>query len=292
MKSRFFIAIIALTVFAACTLTPGKGSDERMVTVSILPQKTFVTAIAGDKFRVNVLIPEEGNHETYEPTSKQMIETGKSEAYFALGHLDFEQTWLRKLAQGYPDMKIINTSEGLDLITGEEIVHGDHVHHGGIDPHIWLSPSAVKIQAANILNGLIHLDAGNSAYYTENFNSFIRMADSVDSEIRQILGKSGAGGFMIYHPSLGYFARDYSLQQIAIEQEGKEPSPAYMKALIDTAGIRSINTIFVSSQFSTRSAHTLANQLNAKVVEFNPVDPDWAGSMINIARRIAEASNK
>ena len=285
IHSLLYILLIA--TFSSCNSTPGASSDSKIITVSILPQKTILSAIAGDKFNINVLIPEEGNHETYEPTAQQMAETGKSIAYFKLGHLDFEITWLNKLTGNYPGMKTFDTSDGLELIRGEEVVHGDHMHHGGIDPHIWLSVKAVKIQAANMLKGVKELDAANSDYYEANFTQFSIELDSLDQQIKNIIETAGTHDFMIFHPSLGYFARDYDLNQIPIELEGKEPSPAYMKQLIDLGREKQIKSIFISSQFSNQSALAIAGQLNATLVEFNPVDAKWKENMLYIAEIIA-----
>ncbi|MPL81175.1 High-affinity zinc uptake system binding-protein ZnuA [bioreactor metagenome] len=290
---RYYTAamLLAVLISGSCRNQSITSEGEKIITVSTLPQKTIISEISGDKFSVNVLIPEEGNHETYEPTSRQMAETGKSIAYFKLGHLDFEINWLGKLAQNYPGMKIYDTSEDLDLIRGAVVQHGDHVHPGGVDPHIWLSVPAVKIQAGNMLKGLIELDPENAAYFTANYDRFMVELDSLDMQIRQIIEASGVREFMIYHPSLGYFARDYNLEQIAIEQEGKEPSPRYMSKLITIAREKQIRAIFVSSQFNKQSALSLASQLNARVEEFNPVDADWMKNMLDIAGKIA-ASNR
>jgi zinc transport system substrate-binding protein len=281
--------LIPLLIITSCQPKKKVSEDNKIITVSTLPQKTIISKISGDKFHINVLIPEEGNHETYEPTSKQMAETGKSMAYFKLGYLDFEINWLDNLKQNYPAMKIYDTSEGLDLIRGAEIHHGDHVHPSGVDPHIWLSVSAVRIQAGNILKGLIELDPEHKTYYENNYNGLVSALDSLDRQIRQIIDASGVKEFMIYHPSLGYFARDYNLEQIAIEQEGKEPSPRYMKQLIEIAREKQIRAIFVSSQFSKQSALALADQLNARVEEFNPVSADWDKNMLDIAEKIASS---
>lgn len=289
MKSLYTIpfTIFVIAVLSSCSSNQSKSSDKKVITVSILPQKAILSRISGDIFTINVLIPEEGNHETYEPTAQQMVETGKSVAYFKLGYLDFEVNWLSRLTENYPEMQLFDTSEDLELIRGEEVVHGDHMHHGGIDPHIWLSVKAVKVQAANMLKGLKVLDAPNSAYYEANYKQFSAELDSLDQQIKEIIETSGTREFMIFHPSLGYFARDYQLNQIPIELEGKEPSPAYMKQLIDLAREKQIRAIFVSSQFNTQSALTIAGQLGAEIVEFNPVDPDWETNMLYIANKIA-----
>jgi zinc transport system substrate-binding protein len=289
-KPLILLSLFAFAILSSCNNAQIPENEAKIITVSILPQKTILEEIVGDKFSINVLIPEEGNHETYEPTARQMAETGKSVAYFKLGHLDFELNWLDKLVKNYPEMKVVNTSKRLELIVGEEIVHGDHVHAGGVDPHIWLSVSAVKLQAENMTKGLMELDPENAEFFEANLSRFSAGLDSLDQQIREILATSETRSFMIYHPSLGYFARDYNLEQIAIEQEGKEPSPAYMKQLIDIAAEKNIGTIFVSSQFNKQSALTIAGQINAKVEEFNPISPDWHNNMLSIARQIAGSS--
>jgi zinc transport system substrate-binding protein len=286
-----FLGILTV-ILNSCRNSLSDNNKEKVITVTILPQQYVLSKIAGDKFRINVLIPEDANHETYEPTARQMVETGKSMAYFKVGHLDVERSWLGKIGKSNPGMKIYDSSEGFELIRGETHMHGNHAHEGGTDPHTWLSVSGVKVQADNILKGLTGIDPENAGFYNTNHAIFVASLDSLDREIRSILDSAGTESFMIYHPSLGYFARDYNLTQIAIEQEGKEPSPAYMKELIDIARQKKISTIFISSQFNKQSALTIAGQLNAKVEEFNPSSPDWSNNMVSIARKIAGTTAK
>ncbi|MFH1121065.1 MAG: zinc ABC transporter substrate-binding protein [Bacteroidota bacterium] len=291
---RLIINTLFLSVFilASCRNHTTADQKERVITVTILPQKYIVSHLAGDKFRINVLIPEDANHETYEPTARQMVETGNSMAYFKIGFLDLEKSWLQNLAESNPGMLIFNTSEGYELMSGEIHKHEGHVHEVGTDPHIWLSVSGARSQANNIVKALAEIDPENTIFYQENHERFLASLDSLDREIRSILTPVNEASFMIYHPSLGYFARDYNLTQIAIEQEGKEPSPAHLKELIDIARQKKINVIFISSQFNKQSAVTIAGQLNIEVEEFNPSSPDWSNNMASIARKIAGSATK
>lgn len=291
-RSLYLFSLIFTIGFLSCQQSSNINKDIKTITVSILPQKFIVSQISGEQVKINVLVPEDANHETYEPTAAQMVEVGNSQAYFSLGHLDFENSWLNKLHQSNPEMKIFDTSTGIDLIAAEEHEHGDHTHQSGIDPHIWLSVSAVRIQAENILEGLKVIDSVNGKYYEANYQKFMLTLDSLDAEIHRLFESIPSRSFMIYHPSLGYFARDYQLEQIAIEQEGKDPSPAYMKNLIDLAEAKNISTIFISSQFSKQSALTIAEQIHAKVEEFNPTAPDWINNMKSIAGKLAESTHE
>lgn len=93
--------------------------------------------------------------------------------------------------------------------------------------------------------------------------------------------------FIIYHPALSYLARDYALKQYSIEFEGKNPSPAQMKALIDTARKEGIEVVFVQQGFDTKNAAAIANEIGAKVYRINPLAYEWDKEMIRIARILA-----
>lgn len=286
-----FVSILIFSMaFVSCSTR--RSVDERpLAVVSILPQKSVVEAIAGDHFEVMVLMPEEGNHETYEPEAKQLVDLSAASVYFETGLLGFEKLWLPGISESNPDMKIVNLSEGIELIRGQEIAHGDHTHEGGIDPHIWLSVSAVKTQAENVVSTLKQTDPENASYYEDNYQHYLAHLDSIDDNLQAILKGISGRSFMIFHPSLGYFARDYNLEQIAIEYEGKEPGLAYLRSLVDIAKVKNIKILFVSSQFSTHSAEVVARQIHAEVKSFNPTALNWEQSLIQVAREIAATPN-
>jgi len=266
------------------------GNEKMQLTVSIIPQKYLATFIAGDKFEVQAMLPTGSNHETYEPTPRDMEKISSSKLYLALGALDFELAWLDRLKASNPAMKVINTSNGIEMLNGH--IHGDEKESGqkskGIDPHTWLSPACMKIQAANICDALVSIDTANAGFYKENLSRFIHLADSVDSAIREKLSGSEGKPIMIFHPALAYFARDYGLTQISIEQDGKEPSPAYMAELVKTAKEKGIKAVFVSKEFDTRNAEAIAREINGKVVVFDPMAENWPDNMIHLAQLISD----
>lgn len=270
----------------------GKQTEEhkQQLTVSIIPQKYLVSFIAGDKFDVQAMLPTGSNHETYEPAPRDMEKIANSRFYFTLGALDFELTWMERFISSNPSMQIINTSEGIEMLSGHIHDHGDdhgHEHHG-TDPHIWLSPSCMKIQAANISKALSEYDTLNADIYAKNLNKFNLLADSADQQIRKILAGSEGKPILIFHPALGYFARDYNLTQISIEQEGKEPSPAYLGELVKISREKNIRSVLISKEFDTRNAEAIAREINAKIVVFDPMAENWAENMITLAKLIAE----
>jgi zinc transport system substrate-binding protein len=297
-----FLAAAVSMGFTACG---GKDAVEKSidkehiaVTVSILPQEYFVQRIAGDRARVNVMIPPGHSPATYEPTPRQMRELSASSLYFRIGHIPFEKAWLENIASANPAMKIVDTSVGVELIDTRKPLEGeDHDHdeaeadhvHTGIDPHIWLSPKAVKIQAGHIRDALAAHDPAYAETYNANYRAFAADIDTLHKEIAA--GFAGLGGrrFMVFHPAWGYFGRDYGLVQLPVEVGGKTPSPRVLKQVIDTAKKENIKVIFVQKQFDTHSAEAVAADINGKVIQLDPLAPDWLGNMKKIAAALKEA---
>jgi len=186
-------------------------------------------------------------------------------------------------------MHVINTNEGIQMIGGHNHMgeDGHENENHGIDPHTWLSPSCMKIQAANISKALSTIDTANASFYTSNLNKFNVLADSVDRLIQEKLTGSSGKSVLIFHPALAYFCRDYNLTQISIEQDGKEPSPAYMAEIVKIAKEKGIKSIFISKEFDTRNAEAIALDIKGKVVVFDPMAENWADNLIHLADLIA-----
>jgi zinc transport system substrate-binding protein len=212
-----------------------------------------------------------------------------SKLYFRIGHIPFENAWMKNISSNNPHLKIIDTSVGVDLIeTGEDKDHRHQVNHQhvGIDPHIWLSPRAVKIQAKHILDAVTEIDRENQEFYQENYRLFLLDIDRLDQEIKALLEKCREKKFMVFHPAWSYFAREYSLEQLPIEVEGKAPNPANLKKVIDIARQDNIRIIFVQEQFDTNSARAVAAEIGGRVVKIDPLALDWLDNMRGIAEKI------
>jgi len=248
------------------------------VVVSILPQAYFVRRVGGDRVEVTVIVPPGASPATYEPSASQMRSLAQADLYIRI-RVPFEEAWMGKIAAANPDMLIIDSSEGIERI-------------GGKDPHIWLSPRLVKLQVQAIYKGLVEVDPENKALYAQNRDQFIADLEALDVEIAEVLAQVRGKKFMVFHPVWSYFARDYGLQQIAIEVEGKEPSAAELAALIETAKTEGIKAIFVQPQFSSKTAETIARQIGAQVVYVDPLAEDWMDNMRLVAETFAQALGK
>ncbi|MEF2229621.1 MAG: zinc ABC transporter substrate-binding protein [Pseudodesulfovibrio sp.] len=168
----------------------------------------------------------------------------------------------------------------------------DHDHeHGVLDPHIWLSPRLVKVMAVNICQGLSAVDPAGKTRYEANLAAFERELDDLDrrigAELALLPGDKRA--FMVFHPSWGYFAHDYGLQQVPIESEGKEPSPGDLARIVTLGKERRIPVVFVQPQFSERSAKVIASEMGARVVPLDPLAADWQANLLRVAGAFKQA---
>lgn len=266
--------------------------DKPVVSVSIIPQQYFIEQLAGDLVEVNVLVPPGASPATYEPTVAQLGKLDRSEIYMRIGYIGFEQSWLEKLSAVNPDMKIVDLSKDVDLIlhdTGEEEEHHGHAHHGP-EPHIWMSAINARIIAHNIHRELLLLFPGEKEYLQARLMQFSSELDSLHLAIAGKLEGMENRQFMIYHPALTYFARDYGLEQLSLEKEGKSPSPSHMKELTDLAVQNQINKILIQSQFDRDNAEVLARETGSEIIQFDPLDPHWSEQMCYIADQLNPAT--
>lgn len=292
-KFKIFLCGMTLFCLLGVSLLPDALAGDRLsVTVSILPQKYFVEKVGGGRVGVSVMVLPGASPATYEPKPQQMVNLTKSNVYFAVG-VPFESVWLRKFETLNPKMKIVFTQAWIKKIPMEAHVHGNDkeavehkgaIHMGVKDPHIWLAPPLVILQARNILEGLLKVDPGHREMYEANYKGFVRELVDLDIRlIRQFKGSAQNKRFMVYHPAWGYFAKAYGLKQIPIEMEGKNPTPRELQALIGMARKDGIRVIFVQPQFSTKSADTIARAIGGKVMVADPLAVNWAENLEKVA---------
>ena len=278
------IYILTLFILSACGNTTQK-SEKPILTVTLEPLRYFTEAIAGDNYEVVSMVPKGSSPESYDPTPQQLVNLSKSQAYFRIGYIGFEQAWMKKLEANCPNMQVYDTSKGIDLIRDKGHWHGDHFHEGGVEPHVWNSTQNALIIADNIYQALCELDSTHQEDYQKRLDVLKQTIRQTDANVRTLL-ENADSTFLIYHPALSYFARDYGLKQVSIEEGGKEPSPAQLKALIETCRNENVHTIFVQQEFDQRNAQLIANELGVNIVSINPLSYDWVKEMIRIAEAL------
>lgn len=287
VKNILSLLILQLALFS-CHTSPKKPA-EKIVFASILPLQYFTDQITGKSYTCEVMVPPGVGPETYNPTPRQMAEMSKAGAYFANGFLGFEEAYLNKFQSINPGLTFINTSTGVNLIHAEGHDHGDVQHEKGVDPHTWSSPEGARIIARNIFDGMVKIDPANKEKFQANLDKLLAKIDSIDGAVKTILSNIPSRTFMVFHPALGYFARQYGFEQLSIEFEGKVPTPRHIQNIVLQAKSQKIAYIMIQKEFDIENAEIVSNETGSKIIQIDPLAYDWPNEMISLARKMAAA---
>ena len=281
---RILYLFIYIVLAVGCVSNKNQ-SAEKVIYVSIAPIKPIVEAIVGDDFTVEILVPAGASPESFEPTPKQFIALNKAQLVLGTGLLDFEQQLLKRI---HNQNKVIDLSRGIVTISGScsHTHHGKHCHHG-IDPHIWCSPKSLSIMARNAHNAIVAA-MPDSVQYTAAYSALSERITALDNEVAELASNASLPYFIIYHPALTYLARDYGLEQIAIENDGKEASAKRLAQIISKARVDGIKSVFYQSEFPESSVQIICEDIGANAVEINPLAEDIFTNIRDIARLITE----
>lgn len=286
-------ALIVLVLFGFYYLwpievRPTATGEQLDIFVSILPQKFFVEKIGGAKVRVSVLVGPGQSPATYEPLPRQMASLASATLYFRIG-VPFEYAWLDKIEGLNPQLKVVDTREGIQLraVDGRRETEGTEQERE-MDPHVWLDPLLVKIQAETIYEQLSAIDPENEDYYKKNLLAFLGELDELDRDLAAVLGSLETDKLIVFHPAWGYLLDRYQITQIPIELEGKEPGARALAELIELARKEGIKVIFLEEQYDSETAFAVANAVGGKVVKLDPLAEDYSANL----RLIAEVIKK
>ena len=271
--ARYVVLMVTAGTLFSCS--SAKNDNANKITVSIEPLRYLTEQIVGDRFEVVTMVPNGSSPETYEPTARQMADLSESILYIKVGELGFERTWMPRLTSNAPHITVVNSSEGI-------------TSHIGDDPHSWMSARNAIIMAHNIYEAVKRIDVKDSVFFRQRLDSLCNVIHATDKYIRQTTAQAQCKSFIIYHPALTYFASDYGLEQLALEEHGREPSAAELEQIISTARAKGVKTMFVQREFANRNVDIITNTIGARKVEINPLGYDWNKEMRRIA---AEMTN-
>lgn len=276
---RLFTILFALSFCFAAAFS------EPTVLVSVAPYKFFVEKIGGPTVKVILMVPAGASAHTYEPTPKETLAASHADLWFLIGE-SFEPRAVKAIKSYNSKIVLVDLKQGVDLISDKGVTH--HCHNPNCqDLHIWLSPREAKIQAQTIARTLETAFPENKSLYANNLKNFLEELDQLDRDIEKTLKPLKNRWILVSHPAYAYFARDYHLQQLPIEYEGKDPTPKQLTKVIQIAKDNHIKKIFVQIQYSSKGARLIADLIGAQVVNLDPYSENYFESMREIAQQIA-----
>lgn len=296
---RLSFWVVPLCLGACRQVDQRPASATLRVFVSILPQAYFVERVGGDHVTVDVLIGPGQSPTTYAPTPQQMARLGEAQVYFRIG-VPFEDSLLKRISTVSKPLRVVDLRDGVQLREMEDPHEhdshatdaGDGRERGGgprSDPHVWLDPMRVKIMARTICEEFGRLDPAHAPVFSSNLEAFGEQLEAADRRIAKILAPFRGRRFYVFHPSYGYFAERYGLQQVAVETGGKQPSARELGATIEKARTDGVKVIFIQPQFSKSAAEAVAGAVGGTVEPLDPLARDYVANLGAMAARIAAA---
>lgn len=271
--------IICALLIVGCTTK--SDSDKKTIFVTITPMQSIIEEITAGDFDIEVIVPKGASPETFEPTPKQVTSFSDAELIFSTGLIDFEQSLVQRISG---DAEVVNLSNGIELIAGS-CSHGNHQHKHGVDPHIWTSPRALRTMVTNAHKAIM-AHYPDSVKYTEATGRLLERINRLDSYCATRIKAEGVEAMMIYHPAYTYYARDYGIEQIAIEHDGKEPSLRQTTALIEKAKEHGVKAILRQPQYSEDKVRAIANDAGAEIITTDPLAEDILGEIERVTEII------
>ncbi len=314
MKLIFrLVMAVGLSCSAACSAPGPDGGRKLNIVVSIEPQRAIAEAIGGDRVEVTTLLTGGSDPETFDPTIASMMRLERADGWMQIGNTLFEDELTERMRLGERGPLTVDTSDGVALIEGHDCGHShgheddhchesdhDHCHesdhdheghhHSGADPHTWSSPANLKIMADNMLRALSALAPADSAYFAGRHARLAARIDSIDADFRARLHPVKGKAFMVWHPSLSYFARDYGLRQLSVSADHSEPSILELQSVIAGAMEKGVNVFIAQSSFDPRISATISNHIGARAAVFDPLDYRWEAQLDSVVSILTRAN--
>lgn len=293
------IVILLIVLLPALLFAGGKKegvSEKPVVVVSILPHAFFVEELGGSDVDVLTLVGEGQSPHSYEPSPSQMARLSKARVWILSG-TEFELALKPKIQSMYPDLVLIDGTEGMTFRRLEENHHHDDDHHHdhdslNIDRHTWLGHDQVKVFLGHALDALTDLLPENGTAFKERHRVLVDRIDELFAELKEDLAPLSGQSVFVYHPAFGYLLDDLDLVQVAVETGGKEPTAKDLASLVELAKREHPKAIFVQKQFPVASARAVADAVGSAVVPLDPLAYDWLANIRMIGDALLESGGR
>jgi zinc transport system substrate-binding protein len=285
MKSRRTQCYLIIMGILLLSLLPSADAKPARLTigVSILPQSSFVKAVTGNLAEVVTMVPPGNSPGNYAPSPQEIQALSNARLYFTIGIPTEQANILPKSKELNSKMKVVNLPEAV-----EKIYPPRYFSPGKRDPHLWLSPKRVKVMVSTIAQELGRIDPRHQKTYRRNAQTYLKNLDRLDQKIKQSFNGITQKIFIVYHPAFGYFADDYGLKMVALEESGKESSAKNFQELIDLAKRKNIKVIYYQKEFDNKQARALAAEIGGRVEELAPLAPDYIENLERMAALLAD----
>lgn len=268
---------------------PQATDDSTPVTVAatVPPLAWLAGAVGGDAVEVTAILPPGAHAEHHSPSPRRMIALDEAEVVLAVGHpaLGFEARFLEPPRQA-PAAARDDPDRQLRLTLADAAPRDALLAH---DPHLWASPRLLAAATGPLAEALARRRPARAEDFRRRAVETRERLEALDRQLEERFAALPRRRFWVAHPAWGWLARDYGLEQVALEEHGREPSPADLVELLERARREGVEVIFVQQGASRRQARVLAEAIGARVETLDPLAADWPDNLLRVADALQQA---
>lgn len=287
------VLLAILLVLAACTTEEPVDNGKTQVVASISPVYEMTKAIAGDQAEVSLMVGANEDAHHYEPSAQAVASVNEADIFiYSSEVMEFWADSLLDVVES-DTLQVIELAEDLDLALAdshEEDHDHDHEHahdhdhehnheedghdHGGLDPHFWLDPLAVKQQLPLITEALITADPAGADVYRQNAEDFSEELIALDEAYQEAFNEADNRVFVVQHQAFGHLAARYDLEQIAIGglTTEVEPAPQKLAQITDFVKEQQVPVTYYQSGENSAIAETIAKETGTEIAVLHDLE--------------------
>ena len=255
---------------AVLASTPTRAGEPVRVVTSIPPLAMIVSQIGGDRVAVRSILAPGADPHTFEPRPSDATAVTRARVVVSFGSAIDD--WLGDVLAAPAGAIVVRLDAPKDA---DDHGHDDgHSHHGENDPHVWLDPVWVRLNAVGpIQRALAEADPDGAPHYGVAARAMSEQLLDLESDVRESFLLATTRNFLSWHPAWNHFAERFGLHAVGGigESEGREPSLRAMVAAVRAARAAGVRAVLVEPQSGTREASVLADELGVPLVTVDPL---------------------
>ena len=272
MKKSMLSALLALAL-AMCSGCAAEEDAGKTIVTSFYPMYVFTQNVVRDVPGVrvvNMASESAGCLHDYQLQTRDMVTLEGADALVINGGME---QFMDKVIAQRPELPVINASDGIEMLCGEDDHDGHDHDHGVYNAHVWLDPALAMRQVQNIADGLAAVDSENAEAYQRNAAAYKARLQALHAELSAQLAPLAGSAIVTFHEAFTYFADAYGLVVAGViaNDAGEEPSTRQIAATCDLVKQYQVKALFVEPQYPTKSAETIARETGASVFTLDPV---------------------
>lgn len=268
-KLLFFL----LLIFNISIVQPEENKSQLKIITSVFPLQEFAMAVAGERGEVDLLLPPGAEIHTWKPRASDIIKLSSADLFMYIGAS--LEPWLNDILSSVTaaNLRILEASQGLSLISQSGNEHDQHEHKKKIDdPHIWLDFEYDQMIVDRIEEVLSEIDPEGESLFKKNAAIYKKKLQELDQKYREGFQNCLRRTFILGgHAAFAYIAERYSLKQISLYglSPDSKPTPKHLVEVIELAKKYETKVIYFESYVSDELAKVMAKEVGAKTLVLN-----------------------